>query len=355
MASGASFSSTNDLITIQNSQDPQHPLLTINLSNITKLSSTNYLTWSLQIQSLLEGYDLHHFIDGTHTPPPPTVIVTSVASPNLAYTIWKHQDHLIFSTLLGAISVSLQPFIARTTTSLDAWQTLANTYVKPSRELSDEYKSAIDAINAHDTSISFAKLYEKLLNKESSLQTAQPSPLPGTENPTAFRNRPNWCPPTTTPQQPDPTTAFSSHDQHQPKPYLGCCQACGYRPFTPWQPRANHVVLSNNTIPTWLLDSGASHHVTFNLSNLSLHSSYQGFDDIMISNGSTLPITHTGSTTIPTSSHTFTLQNVKDLNTGAILLMGEPKDGIYEWPTTFPSVTSSPLLAFSNVKTTSSE
>ena len=108
----------------------------------------------------------------------------------------------------------------------------------------------------------------------------------------------------------------------------------------------------------------------------------------MISDGSALPITHTGSTTIPTSSRIFTLQNVflcpfhakepisiyqfctnnhvsiefspfafqvKDLNTGEILLIGEPKDDVYEWPTTFPSVTSSPLLAFSNVKTTSSE
>ena len=89
MASNASFSSTNNPITIQNPQDPQHPLLTINLSSITKLSSTNYLTWSLQIQSLLEGYDLHHFIDDTHTPPPPTVTITGVASPNLAYTTWK--------------------------------------------------------------------------------------------------------------------------------------------------------------------------------------------------------------------------------------------------------------------------
>ena len=115
------------------SQDPHHPLLTINLSNITKLSSTNYLTWSLQIQSLIEGYDFHHFIDGTHTPPPPTVTITGVASPNLTYTTWKRQDRLIFSVLLGAIYISLQLLIARTTTSLDAWQTLANIYVKPFR------------------------------------------------------------------------------------------------------------------------------------------------------------------------------------------------------------------------------
>ncbi|RVW74781.1 Retrovirus-related Pol polyprotein from transposon RE1 [Vitis vinifera] len=120
MASSASFSSTNDPITIQNSQDPQHPLLTINLSNITKLSSTNYLTWSLHIQSLLEGYDLHHFIDDAHTPPPPTVTVIGVASPNSAYTTWKRQDRLIFSAFLGDIFVSLQSLIACTTISLDA-------------------------------------------------------------------------------------------------------------------------------------------------------------------------------------------------------------------------------------------
>ena len=35
--------------------------------------------------------------------------------------------------------------------------------------------------------------------------------------------------------------------------------------------------------------------------------------------------------------------------------MSEPKDGVYEWSITLPSVTSSLLLAFSSVKTTSSE
>ncbi|KAL6330829.1 hypothetical protein AAG906_009257 [Vitis piasezkii] len=123
MASGASFSPTNNLITIKNSHDPQHPLLIINLSDITKLSSTNYLTWSLQILYILEGYDLHHFIDGAHTPPPPTVTVIDVASPNRIHNR-KSRDRLIFSALIGAISVSLQPLIARTTTSLDAWKIL---------------------------------------------------------------------------------------------------------------------------------------------------------------------------------------------------------------------------------------
>ena len=120
-------------ILLRHHRSYHHPLFTINLSNITKLSSTNYLTWSLQIQYLLEGYDLHHFIDDAHTPPPLTVTVTGVASLNPAYTTWKYQDRLIFSTLLGAIFVSLQPLIAHTTTSLDVWQTLTNTYAKSSR------------------------------------------------------------------------------------------------------------------------------------------------------------------------------------------------------------------------------
>ena len=67
--------------------------------------------------------------------------------------------------------------------------------------LSDEYKSAIDAINAYDTLISFVELHEKLLDKEASFQTTQPSPLSllAMENHTLFRNCPNWCPPATTP------------------------------------------------------------------------------------------------------------------------------------------------------------
>ena len=64
------------------------------------LSSTNYLTWSLQIQYLLEGYDLHHFIDGTHILPPPTITVIGVTSPNSTYVTWKCQNRLILALSL---------------------------------------------------------------------------------------------------------------------------------------------------------------------------------------------------------------------------------------------------------------
>ncbi|KAA8542771.1 hypothetical protein F0562_023923 [Nyssa sinensis] len=44
----------------------------------------------------------------------------------------------------------------------------------------------------------------------------------------------------------------------------------------------------------WILDSGATHHMTIDLANLSLHSPYEGSDDVVVSNGAGLNITHIG-------------------------------------------------------------
>lgn len=100
----------------------------------------------------------------------------------------------------------------------------------------------------------------------------------------------------------------------------------------------------------------------------------------MIGDGTGLPITHTSSTSLHHSNTQFSLTNVlcvpniarnlisiskfcissnasieflqfiffvKDLYTGATLLIGKAKDGVYKWPT------STPLFTFSIIKTTS--
>ena len=53
-----------------------------------------------------------------------------------------------------------------------------------------------------------------------------------------------------------------------------------------------------------------SHHVNANLSNPSLHSSYTNINNIMISDDTRLPITHTSSTSLITPITTFSLNNV---------------------------------------------
>lgn len=60
----------------------------------------------------------------------------------------------------------------------------------------------------------------------------------------------------------------------------------------------------------WYFDSGTSNHITSNLSNFSLHSTYKGPDKVTVGNGDALPIQHTGSGKISIKLHNFKLNNV---------------------------------------------
>ena len=141
-----------------------------------------------------------------------------------------------------------------------------------------------------------------------------------------------------------------------------------------------HVAISlSPESPTWLLYSGASHHLTTDLNNLKLHAPYDSPEDIVIGDDTRLHITHLGLTSLSTLSHSFTLQNVlcvphikrnlisisqfyksnktsveflpssflmKDLQMGALLLHDRTNDGIYECPTK-PSTS---IIVLSSVK-----
>ena len=79
---------------------------------------------------------------------------------------------------------------------------------------------------------------------------------------------------------------------------------------SPWQSQANLVETHSPNRSPWLLDSGASHHITTDLQNLAHHLPYTGTNDVMIGDGKSLRITHLGSSELQSSTHPFKLTNI---------------------------------------------
>jgi hypothetical protein len=116
----------------------------------------------------------------------------------------------------------------------------------------------------------------------------------------------------------------------------------------------------------WYSDTGASHHLTSDLSNLNMGADeYTGTEQIRVGNGNSLPIKHIGTSNLFTPNHSFRLNNVlhvphisqnllsvqkfttdtntffefhpkffsvKDQATRRTLLQGPSKDGLYPLP-----------------------
>lgn len=61
---------------------------------------------------------------------------------------------------------------------------------------------------------------------------------------------------------------------------------------------------------SWLFDSGATSHVTHDISNLSSQQSYTGTQGLSVGNGATIPITHSGTGLLPTPYASFSLNNL---------------------------------------------
>ena len=76
---------------------------------------------------------------------------------------------------------------------------------------------------------------------------------------------------------------------------------------------------------TWVLDTGASHHMTSNLGNLNQPVQNNGDEKITIGNGEGLAVEHIGSAIISTSQHSLSLRNILHVPTITINLLSVKK------------------------------
>ena len=96
-----------------------------------RLTPTNFPSWHAQFESLLLGYNLFGYVNGTHTCPPlPT---STDAATTTAHHLWFRQDKLILSAILTSVSPAMIPLIATSQTSYQAWTKLTKLYASRSR------------------------------------------------------------------------------------------------------------------------------------------------------------------------------------------------------------------------------
>ncbi|CAA7029995.1 unnamed protein product [Microthlaspi erraticum] len=260
-------------------------LVHVNMTTITKLSATNYIMWRRQVHALFDGYELATYLDLSKPVPNPLITLpgATTTTENPAHTLYKRQDKLLYSAILGAISLSIQPILSKTTTTSEIWETLAATYAKPSRghikqlkyqikqwkkgtktideyllglttrfdqlvllgkviDLEDqiefvlegipeEYKTLIDQVEGRDSPPSLTELHEKLINHEVKIVTAEPaSHMPVSANVATNRFIPNnnKSNPRNQPWQSNQRqNTDTNNSTWQPRPYLGKCQICG--------------------------------------------------------------------------------------------------------------------------------
>lgn len=240
------------------------------------------MMWSLRVHALLENYDLAHHLDGSKPPPAATITAGDITSVNPAYNLWKRQDKLIYSSLIGVISVTIQPTLARSQSTSDIWCILASIYAKASKGhikqikhqlkqwtkgtksideylqgltmkfdqlallckhvdhedqleyafegLPEEYKTVVNQLEGRDVSPSLTEAHEKLLNHEAKLlmlnTISAVAPISAnvtitrqTSHPRQHFNQKSWRPP----------NQNNNHqpDKGNPKGYQGKCQLCG--------------------------------------------------------------------------------------------------------------------------------
>lgn len=180
-----------------------------------------------------------------------------------------------------------------------------------------EFKELAASVRARDTVISFDELHDKLVEYEAFLKredlrssgnlgnmTANAARFPtkngNQANKKNFHNNngnQGQHPPNSGNNQGHNFNNYNSGNHHSGKNSNVVCQFCEKRGHTARQcnsakklfshssgPTANPTT-TNNSSPNWLLDTGASHHVTSNLNNLSLSQPYEGPDDIVIGDG----------------------------------------------------------------------
>ncbi|KAF5461736.1 hypothetical protein F2P56_017811 [Juglans regia] len=263
-----------------------------------KLMPSTFPQWRAQFEALLIGYNLLDYVHGISQCPSPA----STPQTELNKTHWVRQDKLILSAILASTSPTITPLIATTKTSHKAWKKIHHMEIAA-------------PIRAQETSLAFEELHDILVGHESYLWRLESSTQQlvasanyshrykqdagssgGSQLKGSYKTNASFRPPGQNKPSQGPSkdnrrfsTSRPTQKRYQPK-----CQLCAQIGHTAKscpqyhssEVTANCVTTSSQQDQKWLLDSTASHNITGDLTNLSIHFEYDGTDEVVIGDGS---------------------------------------------------------------------
>lgn len=114
-----------------------------------RLQDDNFAKWSFQFRSVLEGYDLFEYFDGTNVCPPKYVVsVESGVTKEItaAYHEWIKTDKALLSLLIATLGDEAIEYVVGSKTAHETWTQLTDRYATVSRAQINHLKMELHTI-----------------------------------------------------------------------------------------------------------------------------------------------------------------------------------------------------------------
>lgn len=121
-----------------------NPVIPLNFPIATKLNQNNYLTWKSQVQPIIHGFNLTHFLE--ESPPDRTICTESgqfIFNP--ALHAWNCQDQMLLGWIRSSLTESIQGQVAACQTTADLWSRLKSSYSAASNARLNDLRRQINS------------------------------------------------------------------------------------------------------------------------------------------------------------------------------------------------------------------
>nr|GEX70852.1 putative zinc finger, CCHC-type [Tanacetum cinerariifolium] len=312
--------------------DSPLPLATILHMLTIKLYSTNYLLWRNQVLPLLAIQKLTGYIDGSILAPSHTIVTGTTTDPNPAYSSWVAADQCALVIIQSSLSEEAMAETLGHTSARGIWCALEAAYSHDSVERMHSLWDSLRHLKKGSSTVAeftrkfkgrllrprplFCDLVSQAKSHELFLQSINGS----TVAKVAFN--------TTTPRA--STTQQTDHSSSRGR---GRHSYSNRGSSSRGRGRANlaqafHAQCNvSDQSPDWVVDFGASTHMTSSSFNLDSASAYSGNEIVFFANGHTAPITHVGKTSI--TPHISLQDVIVNRLTKEPLARGRRKHGLY--------------------------